>query len=63
LQPDVRSHAAKGHLRRIHGAGAVSGLPPIATYRRAATRTARGLCDRVIIRSGSWCVDVETAIS
>ena len=29
-----------GHLRRIHGAGAVSGLPLIATYRRAAIRAA-----------------------
>jgi hypothetical protein len=29
-----------GHLRRIHGAGAVCGPPPIATDRRAAIRAA-----------------------
>jgi hypothetical protein len=29
-----------GHPRRIDGAGAVSGPPPIATYRRAAIRAA-----------------------
>jgi hypothetical protein len=32
--------AARGHQRRVHGAGAVSGPPPIATDRRAAIRVA-----------------------
>jgi tripartite-type tricarboxylate transporter receptor subunit TctC len=32
--------SAWGHLRRIQGAGAVSGAPPIATCRRAAIRAA-----------------------
>jgi hypothetical protein len=42
-----------GHLRRIHGAGAVSGPPPIATDRRAAIRAA--------VRSNGPIAEIEIA--
>jgi hypothetical protein len=32
LRSEGRPAAGSGNLRRIHGAGAVSGPPPIATY-------------------------------
>jgi hypothetical protein len=36
----VTHESGVGHLQRILGASAVSGAPPIATYRRAAIRAA-----------------------